>query len=431
MSARIVVLGAGGLIGQALATDLQVRGFAVRAVGRRFTAAQVSALSDPVIAAAPALDDAALALLLADADVVVNCLGVLQGTDSDAVHHAFVARLARLCAAQTKLLVHLSVPGDAVDDHTAFSLTKREGERAMATSGAAHVILRPGFVVGTTAYGGSAMIRALAALPLRLPPRERNAPFAATAMADIDETVARVVARWRAGARDWHATWDVMEDAPGTVGDIVERFRAHVGGPAPLLIAPVFLLAPGTWAGDAVALLGWRPPLRSTAIAEMRRGVRGDPKPWMAATSIVPLSAREAIARTPATVQERWFARLYLLKGLALAVLVVFWCLSGAIALSFGFVAARATLIAHGFSFALAHAVTIVSSCIDIFVGLLIAFRRTSRIGLVTGIAVSLGYMIGAAIITPDLWVEPLGALVKTGPAIVLMLVCLAIWEDR
>jgi len=34
-------------------------------------------------------------------------------------------------------------------------------------------------------------------------------------------------------------------------------------------------------------------------------------------------------------------------------------------------------------------------------------------------------------IFTPDLWTQPLGALVKTGPAIVLMLFCLAIWHDR
>jgi hypothetical protein len=41
------------------------------------------------------------------------------------------------------------------------------------------------------------------------------------------------------------------------------------------------------------------------------------------------------------------------------------------------------------------------------------------------GIVASLGYMVGAAILTPDLWIEPLGALVKTGPAVVLMLVAL------
>ena len=54
-----------------------------------------------------------------------------------------------------------------------------------------------------------------------------------------------------------------------------------------------------------------------------------------------------------------------------------------------------------------------------------------SRYGLIGGIAVSLFYMIAAAFMTPEIWVEPLGALVKTGPAIVLMLVALAIIDDR
>jgi hypothetical protein len=163
----------------------------------------------------------------------------------------------------------------------------------------------------------------------------------------------------------------------------------------------------------------------------MRRGVRGNPQVWMQDTGIKPLSAREAVEATPATIQEKWFARLYLLKALALVVLVIFWCLSGGIALTVAFAAARQTLLDHGFSFGLAHGVTIASSLLDISVGLLIAVRRTCRVGLIAGVLVSLGYMIGSAILTPDLWIEPLGALVKTGPAIVLMLVCLAILDDR
>ncbi len=35
------------------------------------------------------------------------------------------------------------------------------------------------------------------------------------------------------------------------------------------------------------------------------------------------------------------------------------------------------------------------------------------------------------ALLTPDLWIEPLGALVKTGPAIVLMAVGLAMLDNR
>jgi uncharacterized protein YbjT (DUF2867 family) len=428
----ILVLGAGGLIGYALAVDLQRRGFMVRSAARRFTAAQAATLHECAVSPLTSLDDRALAEFLSGADIVINCIGVLQGAESDVVHHAFAARLAGICGGRSrKLLIHMSVPGDEKDDRTPFSRTKREGERAIAASGAPFVILRPGFVIASTAYGGSALIRALAVLPLRLPYRESRSRFAATAMVDLCETVARLSARWRGGEMGWSASWDVMEEVPGTVGDIVEIVRAHIGGPRPLLRLPGWMMAPGVLAGDAVALLGWRPPLRSTAIAEMRRGVAGDPGPWIASMDITPLSAQEAVALLGAGVQERWFARLYLLKALALVTLVIFWCVSGAIALTVAFGAARATLIAHGFSFGLAHAVTIISSLIDISVGAAIALRRTCHFGLVTGIIVSLGYMAGAAIIAPDIWIEPLGALVKTGPAIVLMLFCLATLDDR
>jgi hypothetical protein len=64
----------------------------------------------------------------------------------------------------------------------------------------------------------------------------------------------------------------------------------------------------------------------------------------------------------------------------------------------------------------------------DISMGALIAFRRT---GLVAGIVLSLGNMEGCAILTPDLWIEPLGALVKTGAAIILMLVALMTMDNR
>jgi DoxX-like family len=72
-----------------------------------------------------------------------------------------------------------------------------------------------------------------------------------------------------------------------------------------------------------------------------------------------------------------------------------------------------------------------ITSLMDISIGVLIAFRRTCATGLVAGILLSLGYMAGTALLTPDLWVEPLGALVKTGPAIVLMLVALPTLDNR
>jgi hypothetical protein len=130
-------------------------------------------------------------------------------------------------------------------------------------------------------------------------------------------------------------------------------------------------------------------------------------------------------------VENRWFARLYLLKALIIAVLAVFWLVSGLIAITVAYDDALDMMARSGFPGGQSHAFVITSSLTDIAVGLLIAFRRTSRIGLVAGIVVAAGYMFGTAILTPALWIEPLGALVKTGPAIVLMIVALAMSDDR
>jgi hypothetical protein len=88
-------------------------------------------------------------------------------------------------------------------------------------------------------------------------------------------------------------------------------------------------------------------------------------------------------------------------------------------------------LSSHHFPPALVSPITVLTSLMDMTIGAMIAFRRTCALGLAWGIVASLGYMFGAAILTPDLWIEPLGALVKTGPAIVLMLVALATLDKR
>lgn len=433
----VAVLSAAGLIGQAVAAGLAEMGFEVRPIARSFTAAQRAGFGGHVVEQPFAGFEASrLAELLDGVDIVVNCLGILQDSGSDRteeVHRAFVARLLDALAGQTAppLLVHLSIPGREDEDSTGFSRSKRGAEHLIARSGLPHVILRPGFVVAPVAYGGSALIRALAALPFDLPAREASRPFAAIEVDDITRTIAQLATRWRDGERAWAVAWDLMERHPGTVGEVVAGFRRRFGGPRPWFRLPGPLMTLGAWAGDQAARLGWRPPIRATALQEMRRGVEGDPGPWIAATGIEPAPLNTMLSRLPGSVQERWFARLYLAKALVLVSLAVFWCVSGLIALAFAFRPAMAIFTSHGILEGLAFWATLLTSLGDIGIGLLIAVRRTSRLGLVAGILVSLGYWTGAAVLTPELWIEPLGALVKTGPAIVLMLVALAISEDR
>ena len=433
---KILVLGASGLIGGFVTSDLRVRGFHVVGVARRLPASQKRSAVDlelPVMS----MDAKALARLLADhrIDVVVNCLGVLQdgpGSDTAAVHRDFVARLLQAIRDSNRAirLVHLSIPGTTETDRTAFSTTKREAERLIAESGVPFAILRPGFVVALAAYGGSAMVRSLAAFPLDLPPAERAAPFQPVAMEDIAATIAWLAARDPGEASA--VTWDLMQAQPVTLGNVIDQFREALGTGRWWRIAmPAFLLDLGARLGDLANKFGWMPPMRTTAIAELRRGVSGDPAGWMAATGIVPKRIEQTAGNRPATIQDKWFARLFPIKALVIASLVVFWLVSGFIALVISYDAAAETLRSHGFPPWLVAPITIGTSLMDMGIGMLIAFRRTAAVGLIAGIVASLGYMAGAAILTPDLWIEPLGALVKTGPAIVLMLVALLTLDNR
>ncbi|PDT89442.1 nucleoside-diphosphate sugar epimerase [Bradyrhizobium sp. Y36] len=434
----ILVLGASGLIGRFVTGDLRARGFRVVGVARsRSPAHRMSALDIelPILS----LDAAALARLLREhaVDVVVNCLGVLQdgpGSDTGAVHRDFVARLLAAIGGSGRptRLVHISIPGTVEADRTAFATTKREAERLIAASGVPHAILRPGFVVAPSAYGGSAMLRALAAFPLDLPGKEMATRFQPIAVEDISATIAWLAACDIDDAAVQAVNWDLMQAEPVTMAGVIMPFRLAFGTYGwPRIAMPSLMLDFGAKIGDLASHLGWIPPMRSTAIAELRRGVQGDPSAWIAATGITPKTLVETIGRHPATIQDKWFARLFLVKALILASLVAFWLVSGFIALFVSYRAAAGILTAHNFPPALVDPITVGTSLMDMSIGALIAFRRTAAIGLVAGIIASLGYMFGAAILTPDLWVEPLGALVKTGPAIVLMLVALLILDNR
>ena len=435
---KILVLGASGLIGRFVTDDLRLRGFQVFGVARQFSPSQSQSTADlelPVMS----MDAAALSRLIREReiDVVVNSLGVLQdgsGSDTGAVHRDFVARLLAAIrdSGRPVRLVHISIPGAANEDRTAFSQTKREAERLIAASGAAYAILRPGFVVAPAAYGGSAMLRALAAFPLQLPAAESATPFQPVAVEDIAATIAWLADRDIDDLATRAVIWDLMQPQPVTLSGVIDQFRWSLGTSRwPRVTMPAFLLDLGARLGDLANRLGWMPPMRTTAIAELRRGVTGDPSGWTEATGIVPKTITQAVGGYAATIQDKWFARLFLVKALMIASLALFWTVSGFIALFISYSAAAGILSSHGFPPSLVTPVTVLTSLMDMSIGVLIAFRRTCAIGLVAGILASLGYMVGAAILTPDLWIEPLGALVKTGPAIVLMLVALLILDNR
>jgi uncharacterized protein YbjT (DUF2867 family) len=364
------------------------------------------------------------------AQAVINCAGVLQDSPWEStglVHAQGLASLIAACeAAHVRRFIHFSAIGADRHEPTAFSRSKRQGEELVTASFLDWVILRPSVVVGRGAFGGSALFRGLAALPV-LPVMPGTGPLQIVQRQDVVRTVLHFL--------DMNAPARLALDLAGperlSMTEVVTLYRRWLGWrPARHVRMPSWLAMLAYRLGDLARWLGWRPPLSSTAQREMVYGAVGDGAKWRSVTAIVPQRLEDALAAEPASVQERWFAGLYFLKAVGFAIFSLFWITTAVISLTVGYPIGVSLMLEGGVG-SLAGPSVVAGALADLAIGLAIAFRPTARIGLYGALVLSLFYVLSGSILLPRLWAEPLGPLVKIWPVLVLNLVLLAILEER
>jgi hypothetical protein len=170
--------------------------------------------------------------------------------------------------------------------------------------------------------------------------------------------------------------------------------------------------------------------MRTTARREIVRGAVGDASEWTRATGITPQPLGAALAAEPASVQERWFARLYLLKPVAIGTFVLFWLLTGLISLGPGYERATFYMLVGGGG-PLSEPSVIAGGLTDIAIAGGIAYRPTTRLALWAALGLSVFYIVAGSILLPGLWADPLGPMMKIWPILALNLVCFAILDER
>lgn len=427
---RVLVLGANGFIGGQVVGELVRAGFGVVALTRRrpravplpaakWIAADIARLRRP----------ADWAALVAGCEAIVNCAGALQSGARDDVtalqRDAVIALVEAASKAGIRLFVNISAPVEGAGAATEFLATKRAADEHLKRSGLAHVILRPALVIGRNAHGGSALLRALAAFPGMIPVAFPRSRVRVAAMADVTGAVREALSgRIAAGS-------DLTIASPNdyALAEVVGLHRRWLGlAAAPVVAMPAWAAALAGDCADLLGLLGWRSPLRTTAMLIAGGGIGEHGR--HAATLRPAASLEEILAANPAGVHDLWFARLYLLKPVIFGTLSAFWIASGAIALArFGETAALAERL--GMSAAASHSVALATALADITIGCAIAARPLSRAALVAALALSGVYLAGATWLAPGLWLDPLGVLVKVIPAALLAVVALAIHEER
>lgn len=424
---RVLVLGGYGLIGWACMRALRDAGLQVAGMGRSERRAM---RCDPgaawIIRDITTVDPQEWARMLKDFDVVVNASGALQDGARDslqAIHVSAVQSLVQAAAQSSVRIVQISAAGVAVDSSTAFFRTKAQGDAVIQDQAANWVILRPTLVLSPEAYGGTALLRAASALPGIRPV---IFPDAQVQTVHIDD-VADAVVRAAKGEVASGTIADLTEPGSHNFPELVTKVRRWLGwGRATPLRIPDWAFRLTGKCADLLGRLGWRSPLRTTALLALEDGIRGDASGWPHSCR----SLNDSLAQIPSTRQERLFARAYLMVPLAIGTLSAFWIISGLIGACETELAQK-ILTDRGVS-PLFSTVSVGAGILaDLILGLAILWRRWARRAALGMVGLSIAYLIGAAVMTPDLWLDPLGPMIKVFPGITLALFVWMMVEDE
>lgn len=413
---RVLLTGANGFIGRYLMAGLEAAGHAVVPAVRN--PAQLQRPDLPAIAIDFNRDTtpAHWASRLAGIDCIINCAGVLQSTagqSAEAIHAAApIALFEAAKAAGIRRVIQISAISAEPAAGTEYAATKLAADRHLAAMDLDWVIVRPSLVVAQGAFGGTALMRALAALPLAVPlvgaGEQRFQPIR---MEDLVRFVVSLVG----DARVNRQVVDPVGPDVVTLRDLLVDYRAWLGlPPVPTVNIPIGLIAPLAKLGDVFG-----GPLSTTALKQMNFGNAGDAgtfATFSAAAGFAPVGWRAGLNQHPAQWQDRWHARLYFLRPTLRVLLALMWLVSGVVgffhppALVAGM--AVTTGLPHGLLMALAQA-----GCVaDIVLGLLVLMRW--RPGLLAWLQCGLivGYTLLLSWALPGLWMDPFGPLLKNLP---------------
>jgi uncharacterized protein YbjT (DUF2867 family) len=402
---KVLILGADGFIGRHLCFAFRQAGWQVTASARRVERLeQMGFVTLKADLTDPLTHDPAFWRDHLDGSALINAAGLLNASEAafEAVHVR--APTAAYQALQGKAVLISAV---GIEAETPFARWRRHGEAAATAHGVS--VLRPGLVEGETSYGGSSLLRALAAFPVRTPVigdgQQRFNPVRV-------EELAKAVME----ALDTPRTEPVDIGGAKTLTQIemLRAYRRWLGLPEQKALKLPERLAMILGRVGDVLKLG---PISATSVRQMKDGV--------VAGSTGAQGLSDYLARRPAGTQDLWQARLYLLKPVIRLTLALMWLVSGMLGL---------LLPVSAFPDEIARLPTVLARAGGLLDMLLAAALLANWRPRLTGwlqLAMVGGYTLALSVIAPALWLAPFGELLKNVPVLTLILVHLALSEER
>lgn len=404
----VLVVGGRGFLGGFMVAALRRRGWHVRVLarpqGRRMDADEVPGDLTRMLAE----DDWAQAL--DGVSVVVNAAGILREEGRQTfvdVHERAPLALAHACAARGIRFVQVSALGHPEDG--GFIASKHRFDAALLAMPIEAIVLRPSVVYSLRgSYGGTSLLRALAAFPWRqLLPGDGHWTFQPLCAEDLGEVVAAACAHGERGLyeigceqpialRDYQSSWRRWLQIPG---------RGVWRVPLLLVRAQVAL---GQWLG--------RGPINRTIWNMLLRGNRTEVGAHQRVLDTFGVRVRaldEVLQSEPSQMQDRWAAQLYFLAPWLKWSVVLVWLGSGVVGLVTP--ASGIEAMAQGSALAGLSPVLLAraTALLDIGLGLGLALARRPRGVVLAMLICALAYLLAFGVTKPALLLDPLGGLLK------------------
>jgi uncharacterized protein YbjT (DUF2867 family) len=413
---RVLVTGASGFIGGAVADALLRDGHQVVCVMRRAHRAGAGCeLLAADFAQVPSADWWLRHLERIDA--VVNAVGILREQDGQsfrALHTDAPVELFKACAAAAvPLVVQISALGADESAQSRYHLSKKAADDVLLALPVRAVVVQPSLVYGR---GGSSasLFNFLAATPLVALPLRGAMQVQPVVLADVVDGVLALLRSPPAAS----GTVAFAGPAPMMLRDYLRQLRAAlgVGGPLHVLPLPVFLFRWGA------ALAGHVPGsfLDTETAGMLLRGNTAPAEPFARLLGRPPRAVDEFIAAEDAPVL-RTQAVLALWLPLLRIALAVMWLWTAAVSLGLYPIQDSLALLArvglHGISATLA---LYGAALLDLALGVLTlaapaSWRRPVWAAQLLLIA---GYTLLISVFLPEYWLHPYGPISKNLPVL-------------
>ena len=407
---RVLLTGASGFIGRAIAAELQRRGHEVLPVRRQPPAGQPAVQAD--FAQVPPRDW--WRERLRGVDAVVNAVGILRESPSQrfqALHTDAPVELFHACAeAGVRCVVQVSALGADERARSAYHRSKKAADDVLRTLPLAGAIVQPSLVYGP---GGTsaALFNKMAVAPLLPLPAAR----ARVQPVFLDDLVAGIVAL----LEDPPPRVETLEFAgpqPLAMRDYLAQLRQALGEPGPLLAVPV----PAPLFRATAAVAGRLPgSMLDAETADML--LAGNASERNALPRLLgrpPRGVAAFVERAQAEAARR-AAQLDLALPLLRLALALLWIWTGIVSLGLYPVQDSHALLARvGLHGALASVALYGAALLDLLLGVLTlaAPARWRRPVWLAQAALVAGYTALITLFLPEQWLHPYGPISKNLP---------------